>query len=280
MKNYFIFWGIVCFAFLCVIIFYMDTWGLTPKSQIDSQTIDEAIAAAIADHEADPTAHLGTGESIDVHRKNDILDHKAGSVLADKWSMTEIEVTDDFRLLSPWSVTGNVTNSDWPGAGLYVEYGSTNISKLYSPLLVPEPYFTENVDMLFQIAAQWFGASNNHVNIDLGYGVEDGTSGAGFGFVVIDGTLKALVGCNGTDVFSTISDVDITVGHIYRAHFIANEGVVHFYVDGLEVATLTKPTGTWTEDGNLTIKVKLTQSNDGVLRINDLYIARSVVPTI
>ena len=50
-------------------------WGNLQKSLDDPQTIDQAIAAAIAAHEQDPTAHLGDGESLQQHKSNDIIDH-------------------------------------------------------------------------------------------------------------------------------------------------------------------------------------------------------------
>jgi len=42
----------------------METWGDKPKSQVDNSLIDDAIAAAIADHESDPDSHLEVGESL------------------------------------------------------------------------------------------------------------------------------------------------------------------------------------------------------------------------
>ena len=61
-----------------------EIWGTLAKSQVDPQTIDEAIAAAIAAHESDPSAHLGTGESLESHKTSEIIDHLAGSIVGDK----------------------------------------------------------------------------------------------------------------------------------------------------------------------------------------------------
>ncbi len=60
------------------------TWGMAPKSQSDSQTIDDAIAAAVSAHNDDPDAHLGVGQSLQSHRASEIIDHEAGSIVADK----------------------------------------------------------------------------------------------------------------------------------------------------------------------------------------------------
>jgi len=39
-------------------------WGLLPKAQDDAETIEQAIARLIAEHETDSGAHTGIGESI------------------------------------------------------------------------------------------------------------------------------------------------------------------------------------------------------------------------
>src|SRR5574337_678102 len=89
-------------------------WGLLPKAQDDPTTIDEAIAAAIAAHEADPEAHLGDGESLDVHRANTTLDHPVGAVLSDKNSWTEIIFNEPFTNLDLWNVLGSVDLTQYP----------------------------------------------------------------------------------------------------------------------------------------------------------------------
>lgn len=93
----------------------LENWGQMTKAQDDSQTIDEAIAAAIAEHEADPESHMGAGESIENHRSNEIIDHLAGSVLADKLDAQGVFLTASFESLDNFNVVGNVQNFTWPG---------------------------------------------------------------------------------------------------------------------------------------------------------------------
>lgn len=68
------------------ILTYMsiETWGLMPKSQVDDETIEQAIARILSEHGIDPNSHMGSGEALDNHRQSDIIDHKAGSIVADK----------------------------------------------------------------------------------------------------------------------------------------------------------------------------------------------------
>ena len=63
-----------------------ETWGLQSKSQIDPETIEEAITRIVAQHEHDPTSHLGPNESIEAHRKSEVIDHLALSIVPDKFS--------------------------------------------------------------------------------------------------------------------------------------------------------------------------------------------------
>lgn len=65
-------------------------WGLLPKSAVDNETIEEAIARLIAVHLAAETAHLGTGESLQSHKASEIIDHIAGSIIEDKIGTGEI----------------------------------------------------------------------------------------------------------------------------------------------------------------------------------------------
>lgn len=55
-------------------------WGGMAKSADSTQTIEQAIEQAISAHNADPDAHAGAGESIDVHRGDYPLDHPYGTV--------------------------------------------------------------------------------------------------------------------------------------------------------------------------------------------------------
>lgn len=61
-----------------------EIWGAMPRATNDATLIDEAISAAVTAHEADPDAHLGTGEALQSHRAAEVIDHLAESVVNDK----------------------------------------------------------------------------------------------------------------------------------------------------------------------------------------------------
>src|SRR5690606_25464811 len=62
----------------------MEPWAELPRTQVDPQTINEAIDSAITTHNEDPEAHLGVDEALQVHRENDVIDHPEKSVVNDK----------------------------------------------------------------------------------------------------------------------------------------------------------------------------------------------------
>ncbi len=101
----------------------MDTWGLLPKSQIDPQTIEELVDAKILAHKQDPDSHVGENESLAVHREFGTLDHKPGAVLGDKWTMSELEFSTTFDILSLFGHSSNIYAS-YPGFHLENDTGT------------------------------------------------------------------------------------------------------------------------------------------------------------
>lgn len=107
---------------LSVIFFCMadPVWGLLPKAQDDPQLITEAIAAAIAAHESDPDAHLGEGESLEMHRQNEVIDHPAGSIVGDKISFNEYVLSTPF--FTPDMLTGARFDVSFPALTVQPEW--------------------------------------------------------------------------------------------------------------------------------------------------------------
>lgn len=62
----------------------MPPWATLPRTIDDNTTIDQAIDTAIQEHLADAMAHVGTDESLEVHRTADVIDHPAESTVNDK----------------------------------------------------------------------------------------------------------------------------------------------------------------------------------------------------
>lgn len=62
----------------------LPVWGQLQKSLDNPETIEEAIIRLINEHAADPTAHLAEGESLNMHKTDEVIDHPAFSVVNDK----------------------------------------------------------------------------------------------------------------------------------------------------------------------------------------------------
>jgi len=100
----------------------LPIWGLLEKSVDNPQTIDQAIAAAIAVHESDPTSHLGAGESLQAHKNDSIIDHPAQSVVLDKTPYQDYQQFLNGIDQQGWSNEQGSWNSNQPtrvAAGLF-----------------------------------------------------------------------------------------------------------------------------------------------------------------
>ena len=250
-------------------------WGLLPKAQDDAETIEEAIARLIAEHEADAGAHTGTGESLETHKTQDAIDHKVGSVLADKDTMTEFVIKDDLKSLTGWVTTGTISSANWPGTDLYIEWGAVNESSMYVQSSVPSSFFNTGYNMLFQATGK-FDLTNALYEAWLGMAIDAILPTDGFGFIFEDGVTKAVFAIGSTRNFSSAITNDETVEHVYRCNYEALTGNAYFYIDGTLVATLTKPAGTGNLDVGGSLGIKLTQENDGNLRIGGVSFARGI----
>ena len=250
-------------------------WGQLAKAQDDDETIEEAIVRLIGTHESDSGAHTGSGESLETHKTQEAVDHPAGSILADKDTMTEFVIKDDLKSLDGWSKVGDITNNDWPGVALYVEYGATNESSMYVQSTVPSSFFNTGFDMMFQVVAK-FDLSNDKYEAWLGMAIDDILPSDGFGFIFEDGETKAVFAIGSTRVFSSAITNDETKEHVYRCQFETLTGNAYFYIDGTLVATLSKPTGTGNLDVGGSMGIKVDETEDGNLRLGGVSFARGI----
>lgn len=112
---------------------YMIIWGNLPKSQSDSETIEECIARLIAEHNNKTTAHSDPGQSLDLHRKDTIIDHPAGSIKNDKESFANILYRLFFTDRATWSQVYGVQNFAQCELSLTAN-GSQDTLGVYQPL--------------------------------------------------------------------------------------------------------------------------------------------------
>lgn len=252
------------------------TWEHLAKNQTESETIEEAIVRIVAQHEANPTSHMGTGEAIDMHRKNEVLDHKAGSVLVDKDSMTEFVFRDFFHTLDFYDKTGDVSISEQNEMILYIETGATSISKMMKTFTTPRPFLSSEKDFLFQILMQG-DFSNNNFNLKFGIGFNYGEIGEFFGFEKVSGDLKAVVNDSISTVKSSTLNIDTNIAHIYRVQYIAGEKKFYFYIDGNLVYEYLNNSIYFSADGGPFARLQTAGTTDGRFIFMSLLCSRSVI---
>lgn len=221
-----------------------ETWGLLPKAQDNAQTIEELVDAKIAEHEAEPTSHMGDGESIDEHRKNTIVDHPAGSILTDKFSNSELWWQTNFSDHALWT-KHDVHDYDYPGLSI-PEDGTYNTTSSFNLNFANVMGFAlpNTFDYYFQCFINTTHDEDLQFTTKFGFGIAHTTQYDGFGFKIVNNVASVFykIGANentanlGTDVLDGY--------HLCRAQFVASEQKVYFFIDGEEVAVLDKPAGT------------------------------------
>ena len=276
MKNYFVFWGLVCFFSLCAIIFAMDTWGSLPKNQTDPTTIDAEISAAIAAHNSDPDAHTAAGQSIDLHRVNDVLDHPAGSALADKWTMSEMDFTTLFENLTPFIVHGNCYQQ-FPGVFLYpTSSGDTNYGGISISGEDQNLSFDVEKPSMIQFA---FVPDTNYggkINIKMGWNPSVFHKD-GMGLEIVDGVATFWTADEaGTNIntlaWPTYSDAGRVV---VRMQNVPDEAVVKIYINGELLGTLVWHDPTNSDPLHISFAVSKTGIDDTTLVVLNLFFTLS-----
>jgi len=251
-----------------------EVWGLLEKSLTDDETINEAINAAIASHEADASAHLGVGESLESHKTSEVIDHLAGSVVADKIGATEYVAKTVFDSLDHWVVTGNCANDSWPGVVLVVDYSATNPSELKSGDPTIPDFITWTKNILFQVSACVVETISK--TLIFGFGDRSGSNMTdGFGFKIVNGTLYGYLEADGTFRTTTLNGVNIYVPHSYRAYWNAVDKTVYFFIDGVQVGTISVVSTSGQGDGFIHFYVKADASGEVWLYVYELFISRA-----
>ena len=264
----------VFFFFLCIIVdMSSETWGMMPKSQIDPQLIEERIAEMIAEHESDPDAHLGDGESLQAHRQNEVIDHPQSSVLADKMTSTEQIIRTNFESLDGWSQTGNVGLESISSAYLSIESGDVVDSRLVALPLFPYPFLTKTKDFVFQNSSQFFIDDSDFFFV-LGLFTSTWPNPVGFGFVYNSGELKGVVRTSTASGETSALSVDLSEPHIYRAFLSVLDSAVHFYIDGELVGSVSLPSGSFPDE--VPVRLRLATVGDGIVtwRTGELILSR------
>jgi hypothetical protein len=97
----------VIVGILTILFMAEPVWGLLPKAQDNPETIEEAIVRLIDVHLADQSAHAEEEQSLFIHKAQDTIDHKALSIVPDKFSTAEVYKQTLFETLDSWDIDGS-----------------------------------------------------------------------------------------------------------------------------------------------------------------------------
>lgn len=215
-----------------------EVWGLMPKSQVDNQTIEEAIAAAIVDHESDEEAHLGAGESLAAHKSYEKIDHPAGSVVSDKVGMFDFSWSTDFSDLSRMTVVGDYYAGGVQGLELNADPGGVNPAylKMIGAFINTTPNY--QVNFFFQT----FYANNpeDDDDHDVFIGMTDMSGGLpvqGLGFAFIDNAIKGWYRFGGAVVYIDFEIEDDHSLNSLRFLYDKDTRMGYWYINGDEVGS-------------------------------------------
>ena len=227
---------VICFSIMADVM----VWGSLQKAQDDPTTIDEAIATAIANHNADSAGHLVSGGSLTNHKANDVIDHPVGSVLGDKKTMSELFFQTQFENSAIFGTHGSPTFA-FPGFRMVlsattftnrkeVNFDGSSVGFVYS-------YAT---DFLFQFSFNVQDSRNATFVGQLGFTTGSSTEN-GVGLEVVAGVAKFFVAKeNGSSKsylsFPTYAD---DTPFVVRLQFVQSTGKIFVYVNGELLGTLT-----------------------------------------
>ncbi len=233
-------WLIVVSIILAIISYMADpVWGNLGEAQDNPQTIDEAIAAAILVHEADSEAHTGTGESLETHKTQSVLDHPPASVVIDKLTATEEYHDINFDTLDAWAKSTNVYLETFADCRIYVDFDAPN-QYLKADLDIPDLWLNYDYDIVFQTIFRYTDDHFSDVYMGFFNSLSSPTAQPGFGFHIAGNVLKGRWYYGGSAHETSAISVNFNGEfHVYRAFYNSLDTSVHFYVDGEEVAVLS-----------------------------------------
>lgn len=215
----------------------LPLWGELEKAQDDATTIAAYVAAQIAAHNEDADSHLESGASLEAHKTESVIDHPAGSVLADKLTFAEDVIQDYFSSLDGWGLSSDPAPSV---SGFVASLVSpVSFSAACSMDTVPEAmlatdFFTR--EWLVQIQARVTTAPTDGF---LQWGVNSIASDRYWGYSLDfrDDEVDFIQDVEYAQVDIDTVVVDTTVRHVYRMHYDPVGDVVNLYIDGVIVAS-------------------------------------------
>jgi hypothetical protein len=218
------------------------TWGDLLKSQVEAQTILQAIAELIAEHNNDEEAHLAAGQSLQSHKASEIIDHLALSIVQDK--IQQFQITPEKQAL-----VNSMYNTNFADLALWTQAGSGHyIANSLSGLQI-EADGSNDSYALVHSGTIWGGALNSgngsvmqlcaqsefdYFNYQAFYGFGP-YNGKRVGFKIINDVIYAFSRqADATETGVEISDLVATDFHVYKVH-LTSATTADLYIDNILV---------------------------------------------
>jgi len=226
-------------TFLIFLHFFMadPTWGLLAKSQVDPETIEEAIQRIVDVHEADPTAHLGTGESLEAHKSDEVLDHPQGSVLADKMQNSQLVLDTAFEGVTGWTINAGAHYNE---LGNFTIRTTTDLNNVAEAMLEDGlPLLCEQLSKspMYQVVFEPWDISNSIYNLNMSL-VADIDNYLGFGFRVTNGAMVGLFHDGETLHSVSLGSVSNYTTYVLRAFVNIALNRVEYWINGVLIDTI------------------------------------------
>ncbi len=232
----------------------LPVWGNLAKSQVDEETVEEAIDRLIQAHKDDPDAHIETGQSLEAHKASEVIDHLADSIVDDKVAVFELGreklnldkmyIRPNFESLDAWFSSGDGSATLQLGGAL-LESGATdgNQHQIGSDSNILGIRF-DSRDFAFETIAR-LGLTTD-VIAEWWVGELGSNS---WGWKYEDGVFSAHWFRNTTEYTEVISGVSSFPKHTFRIAATSGEKA-EFFVDGVLE---------YTEEVNLPLGIGLNQ---------------------
>jgi len=232
-------------------------WGQLPKSQIDPEKIEEAIARMIVEHNNDPNAHTEEGQSLYAHKTAEVIQHAVESIVADKIKNFEIEpnklnwdmpyIDSHFESLENivWDKRGDAHCDLWCGlGGLRISATRTQDGgfELYNQLIGFQTRWEKNP--VFQTRLEVVASSGTTQYWGIGTRYFDEILYTRAGFQVKNGKLYAMTAWVDDNEIEheyreEITGIDYSKSQTYRVEVYKDKNEIKYYINNILKKTIT-----------------------------------------
>jgi len=233
-------------------------WGNLAKAADETTRIEESISDYVERHDENVNAHQVYGSSLYMHRIQDELDHKFGSVDFKWLALNKILVNAAFESFDGWYVDATTEIVGVLGSGIATSAIANNEAFMtLEPGGILELEYSKNP--FFQTTVKLSRADD--LEVSFGCGREKGSGDLdSFGFYFVNGTEYVYWTKDPTTYTQVLSNIVTTDRHVYRAVFDNDAGNIKFYVDGELVYTATENLPSTTNSFVFTYWVKTTEN--------------------